>query len=116
MADAIADGAFLFPEDASSELQARVRVKALLDQPARLPAQKQKLLILDATEEPAFTDLGLVHNDFASAVEELNSDIAAVPEPGRVHEHRCRSNLLGEPGMGPIFFLASCHQRSAGSG
>jgi hypothetical protein len=73
------DGAFLFPEDATAEPEVRVRVKAIVDQLAKLPAQKQKLLILDATEQPAFTDLGLVHNDFASAVEELNDAIAAVP-------------------------------------
>ena len=39
----------------------------------------QKLLILDATQSPAFADVGLVHNDFAAGLEELNDDIAAVP-------------------------------------
>ncbi|HEV3437192.1 MAG TPA: hypothetical protein VG122_07525, partial [Gemmata sp.] len=73
------DGAFLFPEDATADPKVRVRVKTIIDQFAKLPAQKQKLLILDATEQPAYTDLGLVHNDFASAVEELNEDIAKVP-------------------------------------
>lgn len=73
------EGAFLFPEDSTAELEVRVRVKTILDQLAKLPPSKQKLLILDATEPPAYTDLGLVHNDFASAVEELNSDIAKIP-------------------------------------
>lgn len=73
------DGAFLFSEDATDDPDARVRLKAILDQLANLPAQKQKLLILDATEPPAYTDLGLVHNDFAGAVEELDDAIAAVP-------------------------------------
>jgi hypothetical protein len=73
------DGAFLFPEDTDSDPAARVRIKTLIDQLARLPADKHKLLILDATEPAAYTDLGLVHNDFASAVEELESAIAAAP-------------------------------------
>ena len=73
------DGAFLFPEDATADPNVRVRVKAIIDRFAKLPAKKQKILILDATEQPAYTDLGLVHNDFASAVEELNDDIAKVP-------------------------------------
>ena len=73
------DGAFLFPEDSTADPEVRVRVKTLLDQLAKLPPSQQKLLILDATEPPAYTDLGLVHNDFASAVEELNSEIAKIP-------------------------------------
>ncbi len=73
------DGAFLFPEDATGDPNQRVRVKTLIEQLAALPARKQKLLILDATEPPAYPDLGLIHNDFAAAVEELNDDIAKVP-------------------------------------
>jgi Caspase domain len=73
------DGAFLFPEDATAETAQRVRVKTLIEQLAKLPAKQQKLLILDATEPPAYPDLGLVHNDFAAAVEDLNGEIAAVP-------------------------------------
>lgn len=73
------DGPFLFPEDSTGEPADRVRFKTLLDQLARLPANKQKLLIIDATHEPAFTELGLVHNDFAAGVEEMDAEIAAVP-------------------------------------
>jgi hypothetical protein len=73
------DGPFLFPEDSTGEPADRVRFKTILDQLARLPANEQKLLIIDATREPAFTDLGLVHNDFAGGVEELDAEIAAVP-------------------------------------
>ncbi len=73
------DGPFLFPEDSDGSPADRVRVKTLLDQLARLPANKQKLLIIDATHAPAFTDLGLVHNDFAGGVAEMETDIAAVP-------------------------------------
>jgi len=73
------DGPFLFPEDSTGEPADRVRFKTLLDQLARLPAHKQKLLIIDATHEPAFTELGLVHNDFAAGVEEIDAEIAAVP-------------------------------------
>ncbi len=73
------DGPFLFAEDTSGEPAERVRFKTLLDQLAKLPADTQKLLVIDATREPAFTDLGLVHNDFAGGVEEMDADIAAVP-------------------------------------
>jgi hypothetical protein len=73
------DGAFLFPEDATGEPAARVRIATLIEQLGKLPARQQKLLILDATEPPAYPDLGLVHNDFASAVEDLNDAIAKVP-------------------------------------
>ncbi len=73
------DGPFLFPEDATGEPGERVRFKVLLEQLARLPAAQQKLLVIDAAREPAFTDLGLVHNDFAGGVAELDADIAAVP-------------------------------------
>ena len=73
------DGPFLFPEDATGEPAARVRFQTLLDQLGRLPANRQKLLIIDATREPAFTELGLVHNDFAAAVDEMDAAIAAVP-------------------------------------
>ena len=73
------DGPFLFPEDSNGEPADRVRFKTLLDQLGRLPANKQKLLIVDAMHASAFAELGLVHNDFAAAVEEMDSEIAAVP-------------------------------------
>lgn len=73
------DGAFLFPDDADTSPASRVRLRALIDRLAALPAKRQKFLILDATEPPAYPDHGLVHNDFAAAAEELNDAIAAVP-------------------------------------
>ncbi len=73
------DGAFLFPEDSTGDPTARVRISTLIEQLGKLPAKQQKLLILDATEPPAYADLGLVHNDFAAAVEDLNDAIAKVP-------------------------------------
>ncbi|MBY0514364.1 MAG: caspase family protein, partial [Gemmataceae bacterium] len=73
------DGAFLVPDDATADPGQRVRIKAILDRLAALPAKKQKLLILDATQSPAFPDLGLVHNDFAAALIDLEPDIRAVP-------------------------------------
>jgi hypothetical protein len=73
------DGAFLFPDDAGTAPADRVRLRAVLDRLAALPHARHKFLVLDATEPAAFPDLGLVHNDFASAVEELEGAIAAVP-------------------------------------
>lgn len=73
------DGAFLFPDDATADPCQRIRVKAIIDRLAALPARKQKLLILDATQNVAYPDLGLVHNDFAAALLDLEGDIRAVP-------------------------------------
>ncbi|MDB5313800.1 MAG: hypothetical protein JWO38_8002 [Gemmataceae bacterium] len=73
------DGAFLFPDDATPDPAHRLRVNALVDRLAQLPADRQKLLVLDAAQCMAFPDLGLLHNDFAAAVEDLNDAIAAVP-------------------------------------
>jgi hypothetical protein len=73
------DGAFLFPDDATPDPAHRLRMKAVLARLAQLPAAKQKLLVLDATQPPAYPDLGLVHNDFAAALLDLEPDVAAVP-------------------------------------
>lgn len=73
------DGAFLFPDDATPDPAHRLRIQAVIDRFGQLPPGRQKLLILDATQCPAFPDLGLVHNDFAAAVEELNDAVARVP-------------------------------------
>lgn len=73
------DGAFLFPDDTTPDPTHRVRLKAVIDRLAKLPAKTNKLLILDATQPPSYPDLGLLHNDFADALEQLDADIAAVP-------------------------------------
>lgn len=73
------DGAFLFANDTTASPTDRIRIKTVIERLGQLPAKKQKLLILDATEQPAFPELGLIHNDFASALADLEPDIAAVP-------------------------------------
>lgn len=73
------EGAFLFPDDTTPDPKHRVRIKAVIDRLAKLPAKSHKLLILDATQPPHYADLGILHNDFAEALEQLDADIAAVP-------------------------------------
>ena len=73
------DGAFLFPDDTTTDPAHRVRIKAVIDRLAKLPATTHKVLILDATQPSHYADLGLLHNDFADALVLLDSTIAAVP-------------------------------------
>ena len=73
------DGPFLFPEDSTGEPADRVRFKTLLEHPKAASGIEAETLIIDATRGPAFTDLGLVHNDFAAGVAEMEAEIAAIP-------------------------------------
>jgi von Willebrand factor type A domain len=74
-------GAYLLPEGAGTgEPEAdRLRVTAVLERLKRLPEGTNKVLVLDATQVPAAVTLGMLHNDFARALDGLDADIAAVP-------------------------------------
>lgn len=73
------EGAFLFPNDTTPNPAHRVRLKAVIDRLAQMPKNKHKVLVLDATQPPSFPDLGIFHNDFAYALEQLEPSIAEVP-------------------------------------
>ncbi len=73
-----ASGPYLIPDDANAEPGERVRVKAILDAAAKLPADTRKLLVFDTANTSAPT-LGQFHNDFTRGVQGLEVDIAAVP-------------------------------------
>ncbi|MCC6419414.1 MAG: caspase family protein [Gemmataceae bacterium] len=66
-------GPFLIPEDADTRdpAKSRVQVEKILDRLGRLPGDTKKLLVLDATQVAAYWPLGLVHNDFARRLKQL---------------------------------------------
>src|SRR5262245_25935759 len=72
-------GAYLLPQDATGEEGDRIRLESILARLAELPADRNKLLILDATALTAHWTLGLLHNDFARALADLEEKIVAVP-------------------------------------
>ncbi len=74
-------GAYLLANDADTrdDPRSRLRVEAVLDRLAKLPASKNKVLILDATQVASWWPLGMLRNDFARALDDLNDKIAKVP-------------------------------------
>lgn len=76
-----ADGAYLLCDDADARLIDRnlVRVKAVIDRLATLPAGRTKVLVFDATHQRTDPPRGVFWNDFARALAALDADIAAVP-------------------------------------
>jgi hypothetical protein len=56
----------------------RLRIEAVLERLKDLPPAKNKVVILDATQVPADWEFGMMHNDFARKLEELNDKIQAI--------------------------------------
>ncbi len=74
-------GAYLLPQnaDASDNQKNRLRLTEVLDHLAKLPEEKNKLLLLDATQITANWQLGMLHNDFARQLKRLDARIAEIP-------------------------------------
>jgi Mg-chelatase subunit ChlD len=74
-------GAYLLPHDSNGRdvEKNRLRLSDVLDRLANLPKDRNKVLILDATQITAYWPLGILHNDFARKLEELEPDIARIP-------------------------------------
>ncbi|MFO0850726.1 MAG: vWA domain-containing protein [Gemmataceae bacterium] len=74
-------GAYLLPDDTTGrdDPGQRLRVADVVARLGRLPAGRTKLLVLDATQGEASWPLGQLGNDFARALADLDSAIAAVP-------------------------------------
>lgn len=74
-------GAYLLCDDADVEPSAadRLRVKEVIGRLARLPEETNKLLILDAVHFSANWQLGVLQNDFARRLKQLEPTIRKVP-------------------------------------
>jgi hypothetical protein len=64
-------GKFAGPED-------RLWLKHVIESMGRLPAEKHKVLVLEGAQISADWRLGMLHNDFARRLAELNDEIRAV--------------------------------------
>ncbi len=75
------EGPYLLPHNATPENtpQNRIRLKDVLDTLGTLPAEKNKVLILDATTVASNWELGMLHNDFARQLELLTPQIESIP-------------------------------------
>ncbi len=82
-----AKGPYLLPHDTdlrddppnAPTSRHRIRIVDILDQLAKLPANQKKLLIFDAAFMPSHAALGMLTNDFARGVADLDARIAAIP-------------------------------------
>ncbi len=74
-------GAYLLPHDADphNPAESRLYLEDILGRLRQLPEEKNKVLILDATQATADWSRGMLHNDFARALENLDEHIAKVP-------------------------------------
>jgi len=76
-----AEGAYLLPNDAKAlpESRDRLRMTDVLRLFGGLPRHKKKVLILDATGIPYHWELGMLRNDFARALRNLEAEIKKIP-------------------------------------
>jgi hypothetical protein len=81
-----AQGAYLLADDAdpfavaaAGERTGRLRVSEVLQRLRKMPATQSKLLIFDATQIDAHWPLGLLHNEFENALEQMDKDVAGIP-------------------------------------
>ncbi len=82
-----AKGAYLLPQntmmprDVENLLldESKLRLTAILDKLAELPRNRNVVLILDATALTSSWSLGILHNNFARELENLNERIAEIP-------------------------------------
>jgi hypothetical protein len=70
-----ADGPFLFLDDPAG--QKRLKLAQMIDDLAPITKQKNVVLILDATQVSAHWPAGMLHNDFARQLQELEPKIKA---------------------------------------
>lgn len=59
--------------------KSRLRLVTVLDELSKLPPRRQKILVLDCTSMTSQWSLGVLRNDFARALQDLESRIEAVP-------------------------------------
>ncbi len=76
-----ASGAYLLADDAdmADTPQNRWRLLPLIEQLAKLPAEKNKVLVLDAAQLTYHAPLGILQNDFAEELQKYEAQVRAVP-------------------------------------
>jgi hypothetical protein len=80
-------GAYLLPQNALLPLDqgsleedtSRLRLQRVLDRLARVPRDRNVVLVLDATQVQAHGRIGLLQNTFARELDRLDAKIAAIP-------------------------------------
>ncbi len=74
-------GAYLLPANSNGrpDEKNRLRLEKVLERLAQIDKEKNKVLILDATQITADWPLGILHNGFARELNKLESKIAAIP-------------------------------------
>ena len=74
------DGPYLIFNNAHiADNKPRLRLSNILKELAQLPARRQKILVLDCTGMTAQWSLGILRNDFARALQDLEKQIESVP-------------------------------------
>jgi hypothetical protein len=73
-----ADGAYLMP-DAIAKPEDGLDLKDVIASMGKLRPEQNKILVLEGAEVPAAWRLGMVHNDFARKLKELEPEIEKVP-------------------------------------
>jgi len=71
------DGAYLIP-DRMARPEERLELSHVIESMAKLPPEKQKILVLEAVQAPSNWRLGMLHNDFARRLEDLEPKIRAI--------------------------------------
>jgi hypothetical protein len=97
-------GAYLIPQDAGPGEADRLRLETVLDALAQLPAEKNKLLVLDTTGLDAWWQLGMLQNDFARALRGMEERIRQVPNLVVLCASDAGQRSWTDPGRGTTVF------------
>ena len=71
------EGAYLIPDNMGQPKE-RLDLAKVIDSMKKLPAKKQKVLILEPTQASENWRLGMLHNDFAGRLEQLEPEIRKI--------------------------------------
>ena len=72
-------GPYLLPANCDPDSNYRLKVSAIIETLGKLPKDKQKLLVLDGSHFRANWQFGVLSNDFARSLKDLNQQILDVP-------------------------------------
>ena len=72
------EGAYLCPDRMAGPKE-RIDLSHVIESMAELPPEKEKILVLEATQVPSNWHLGMFHNDFARRLDALEDKVSKVP-------------------------------------